>query len=160
MVPTTVEEKAWTDFAVSRMVALQQSPLNIDPSIFLPIFQSNSSSNSTPPTSSLPSSASGTMPTGALAGALAEAETSQASTSDSTVVSLLDKYGPVVVGLLAGNIIVMGVLCITALVACTRGAMRGAARTREPTSYAPVSVKDKSISEDAQFSALAYKYED
>ena len=96
---------------------------------------------------------------GALADVAGGVSTDPSSDSDA-VASLLDKYGPVVIGLLAGNILVMSLLLIIALVACTRGTIRGGAKSRSlPTNYAPVSFKDK-VSEDPEFSAPVHNYSD
>ncbi|GJE94330.1 acid protease [Phanerochaete sordida] len=84
----------------------------------------------------------------AAAGALADLDTTSATPSpspsaNSSVTSLLDKYGPVVIGLLGANVFVMLLLCVIALVACTRGVMRSGARSRSAPTYVPVSFRDK-----------------
>ena len=151
---------------------MQQSSI-IDPlplQIVLPeIFEAvkaedtnSTSSSSTATSSSSPSNPSSTSSTRVATGALADVASGPSSSSDNgALVSLLDKYGPVVIGLLAGNMLIMTVLCIIALVACTRGVVRSGARTRSiPSNYAPVSFKDKGINEDPEFSAPVHSYGD
>lgn len=84
-----------------------------------------------------------------VAGALADhtsPPTNAVSTNADAVVSVLSKYGPSIIGLLAANIVAMLLLTSVALVACLR---RGGPKSRAVSaSYAPVSFRDK-VDEDA-----------
>lgn len=114
----------------------------------------------TPASSAAPQSSSTSA--GNAAGGIADIDAAQPSGADSGVAATLDKYGPAIIGLLAANFAVMLLLCIIALVACTRGAIRRGARTRSlPSSYAPVSFRDKaSTVDDAEDSATLRDYGD
>lgn len=161
----TNADDAWVDFQTTRSVLLSTLfPAVIDP-IFLPTlfpwdfgsventtesglitpFPSGAPSTSATATPSSTSAAASTKSPAAAAAALADIETSSPtdSGSDSSVVSLLDKYGPVVIGLLGANVAVMLLLCIIALAACARGAVRSGARTRSAPTYVPVSFREK-----------------
>ena len=59
----------------------------------------------------------------------------------------------VVVGLLAGNVLLMLLLCIVALVMCTRSARA----RRVSASYVPVRYKDKAA-DDSESSVPIYSY--
>lgn len=131
--------------------------LFIDPPFLPPLFPVTFGSATIP--------GNGSQSTGGVAGAavLDAAQSSSTTSSSSSVVSLLDKYGPVVIGLLAGNMVLMAILCVIALVGCTRGAMRSGARTRSvgPT-YAPVSFRDKvsTVDDDPEYTVPVRNYSD
>ncbi|GJE94323.1 acid protease [Phanerochaete sordida] len=151
----TDPDEAWLDFQLTRSFLLTQpaSAPVIDP-VFLPTLfpadfgavQNYTNTGAITPFPSAVSSAPSSSPTAAgIAGTLEDAAAPSAGAeSDGGVVSLLDKYGPVVIGLLGANLAVMVLLCVVALAACTRGAMRSGARMRNISpSYAPVSFREK-----------------
>ncbi|GJE94322.1 acid protease [Phanerochaete sordida] len=120
-----------------------------------------SSSPASPTSASL--SPAGPSASDAVAGAIADADPSRAaSNADTGTVSLLNKYGPIVIGLLAANVVVMTLLCIIGLIACTRGALRGSSKMRSiAPSYAPVAFRDKQAADyDPEESAPIRSYAD
>lgn len=172
MLSTTSTEDAWLDFLLSRTLALQQFPAVVDP-LWLQIIDPDSFGapagiNATSGGDDTGSSGSGASVAGAVADNAAPSSTASSAPSSSpstasasgsasagAVASLLDKYGPVVIGLLAGNIAVVLLLCAIALVAYLR---RGGPKSRTlPTSYAPVSFKDK-VDDDAELNAPVHNY--
>ncbi|KIP07540.1 hypothetical protein PHLGIDRAFT_35388 [Phlebiopsis gigantea 11061_1 CR5-6] len=178
LLSTTNESDAWTDFLVSRSTALAATPFVVDPNILAqipgaldsitselglgaPPSPPDADSTSSSVASVVPSTASPRASASAASGALADVAggvTADPSSNSDAVASLLDKYGPVVIGLLAGNILVMSLLLIIALVACMRGTIRGGAKSRSlPANYVPVSFKDR-VTEDAEFNAPVHSY--
>lgn len=180
---------AWLDFQLSVFedILNENVGFNIDPSLLPELFPMEfgsatapgsdsgsataSSSAAATPTSTpttVPASAASAAPASAAAqpttkvegAAVLDAVSSSADAGNySSVVSLLDKYGPVVIGLLAGNMVVMLILCIIALVACTRGAIRSGAKTRSAPTYVPVAFRDKVV-DDPEFNAPVHNYSD
>lgn len=138
MLPTTDRDAAWTDFLASRQEVLAHHPHVIDPIVMQQLFPADFPTDLPTNTSDVPSaSPSAGGGSSAVAGALSDAHASAAGAASSgpssdggAVASLLGKYGPVVIGLLAGNILVMLILCIIALAACMRGVVRSGATTR------------------------------
>lgn len=151
LLSTTDPEDAWVDFQLTRSLVLAQAfPAVIDP-VFLPVlfpadFGAVESATDTAfvtpfAAAAAPAATGSAAPAGALAD---DAAAGPADGAHGDAASLLDKYGPVVIGLLAANLGVVVLLCIVALVACTRGVVRGGARTRNISStYAPVSFREK-----------------
>lgn len=83
-----------------------------------------------------------------VAGAVAGLSSPSTSSNDtSAVTSPLDKYGPVVIGLLAANLAVMLLLTSISLVACLR--KRGPTSRSVSSSYAPVSFREK-VDDDSE----------
>ena len=73
----------------------------------------------------------------------APAGTDASATAATQLLGLVDKYGPVIVGLLAGNLLVGLLLCLIGLAACLRSRVRTGVQSRSINpSYAPVRVKD------------------
>ena len=170
-VPTTNRDDAWREFLVSRTLALQQLPFLIDPLLYQIIpddlfdFDNGTSSTSpaptqtsTPPMSASQSSTVATTSPVAV-GAVSDVDLTSASSHNSAVVSLLDKYGAIVIGLLAGNIAILVILLGIALVACTRGALRSSAGMRNISpNYAPVPFKERAATADEEFIAPLRNY--
>ncbi|KIP07541.1 hypothetical protein PHLGIDRAFT_414342 [Phlebiopsis gigantea 11061_1 CR5-6] len=146
------------------MLTLQQLPFVIDSEVLrsLPCLDSDSDYGTSPPshaptqTGASSQSSTATFPA---AGTAANVELTSSPSNDSAVVSLLDKYGPIVIALFAGNIVIMTLLCVIAHAACMRGAIRGGARARNSSpSYAPVAFKDRAANEDPEFTASSHNY--
>lgn len=182
----TNADDAWRDFQLSVFedILNESVGFNIDPSLLPELFPiefgsaatdsgsgsdagsaSASTAAATPTTTTSPtpapaSAAAAVQPTAKVEGAaVLDAVSSSSTDSYSSVVSLLDRYGPVVIGLLAGNLVIMLLLCIIALVACTRGAIRGGAKTRSAPTYVPVAFRDKVV-DDPEFNAPVHNYSD
>ncbi|PSS35535.1 hypothetical protein PHLCEN_2v1498 [Hermanssonia centrifuga] len=152
LLPTTDPSAAWTEFVLARAETLAGLPPIADPPVLELLIEyetnSTSSNNST-------STGDAGDPTDSLSGAIQNDDitnstpSSNYQTTDSDAVNLLDKYGPVVVGLLAGNILISLLLLIVGLVACTRGWMRKGARSAP--SYVPVRLKEAAMAEDMDY---------
>ena len=163
LLSVTDQDRAWNDFHLTRIAALKQLPPIVDPVVLQKVPKVLDSITQTlgisEPTDK--SASNDKTPEAGAAGAVAAVSSPSASptaTSVSThdaVVSLLDKYGPVVIGLLAGSILVMLLLCILALAMCIRRP-----KTRSvSSSYAPVRYKDKAA-DDSESSVPIHSYED
>lgn len=149
MLSTTDPGDAWLDFQLTKMALVPILSPVVDPEV-LALFPRTLESLTKKYGLALPSdsdddsSSNDNKTSPAAAGALAgaNAATSSGSGGDkSTVTALLDKYGPVVIGLLAGNLVVALLLVVIGLVAWMR---RDRAKSRRiPTDYAPVSFKEK-----------------
>ena len=74
---------------------------------------------------------------------------SDPTTSDSQLYALVQKYGPVIIGLLAGNVIIGVVLCVIGLFVCIKSTVKSGVRTRSlaPT-YVPVRFKEAEVAEE------------
>lgn len=142
LLSTTSLEQALPDFVVSRTATLFKYPPEIDPTTLLSVLHEpyNVPSPKCPPSSS--SSGTTQAPAGGAAGAL-EVDTSGSAASDGNLGSLVEKYGRIGLGLLAGNLVFTLLLLIVGLVARLRGVIKTGARTRNISpSYAPVRFKD------------------
>ena len=120
----TEQNDAWKEFHEARTKALNHLPPVIDPADFLKLTQtmSNSSSSVKLMTS----------------GAVSQDDTSTAAGTT----SLVGKYTPIVVGLLAGNLLVGVGIFFLGIFACTRSVIRGGAKTSVlGSSYTAVSLK-------------------
>ena len=137
LVPTTNADAAWTEFFVSRSEALSQMPPVVDPAVAL-LLPSPDADNADDSSDSV----SGGVET-----------SSTPSSDDSSVTRLLDKYGPVALGLLAANLLLTLIALIVGVVMCLRGAVRAGAR-RAP-SYTPVRLKEN-VPEDDYRSSTSY----
>ena len=125
LLSTTDPDEAWTDFYQSRTEALRSLPPALD-------LQAAISSTSL---------TSGTNPSGSAA---IEGHLSSSSSSDSQLTSLVEKYGPIIIGLLAGNVVIGAILCVVGLAICMRSVVKGGARAGNVrSSYAPVQVKEE-----------------
>lgn len=139
LLPTTVLDDAYADFNISRSTALAALPPTISPADLVDIANSQSTDDS---------AASSSSPT-KVSGGAAEATT---GSTDSALYSLVDKYGPVVIGLLAGNLLVGVLLLIVGLAACLRGHVRSGAKARDiGSSYAPVRFKEAEADEAREY---------
>ena len=75
---------------------------------------------------------------------------SDPTTSSGQLYSLVEKYGPVVIGLLAGNTLIGVVLCVISLFVCMKRAGRSRARTRTlESTYVPVRFKEADAAEES-----------
>ena len=139
MLPITDPKSALEDFQSFRPAQLKSKSNIIDPAQLVGILNGEADNSS---------GTDGNNDNGKKTGENA-VEGSLAGANDSQLTSLVEKYGPIIIGLLAGNLVVMCVLCIIGLVACTRGIIRGGARTRavNPT-YAPVRTKEEMLASD------------
>lgn len=166
LISTTDLDAAWPDFAASRAQTLAALPQTIDPATLVNLVNgddgdttddsvagadnvtSSISASSSSPSSSSPSSAAvfTTIVASSAAVRATSSPTGAASTgndADDKLYALVDKYGPVVIGLLVGNILVGVLLCAIALTVCLRGVVKGGAQTRNVnSSYAPVRFKE------------------
>ena len=107
LLSTTERDAAWADFAQSRVETLMTVPNNIDPLVLqqFPGALANLAQQFTglapaPNGDSGDSSAGAEAASGRVLGAVSS------SSDSSSVSSLLDKYGPIVIGLLAANVLV------------------------------------------------------
>lgn len=165
LLSTTQEDAAWVDFERSRIETLMALEFIVDPLVLQQfpgaldgLAKQLQAEGLAPPPANSSSGGTSTDNAGAQGRVLGAVESSSAGSS--SVASLLHKYGPVVIGLLATNVFVMLLLCTIALVACTRGVVRKGARTRSlPATYAPVSFKEK-VSDDPEFNAPVHSYSD
>ena len=72
------------------------------------------------------------------------------SDSSSQLYDLVKKNGPIIIGLLAGNVIIGLLLLIVGLVMCFKGIFRPSTKSRSIRStYAPVRFKDAEAAEDS-----------
>ena len=125
LLSTTDPNEAWADFYQSRTDALRSLP---------PALDLQAAIASTPLTS-------GPNPSGSAA---IEGHLSSSSDSTSHLTSLVEKYGPVIIGLLAGNVVIGALLCVVGLAICMRAVVKGGAKARSVSpSYAPVQVKEE-----------------
>ena len=143
LLSTTDLNEALPDFNKSRGATLAALPPTIAPIDLVNIANNQSTDGSA------------AAPT-RLSGAAEASPTSSSSTSggdaSAQLYSLVDKYGPVVLGLLAGNLLVGILLLIVALAACVRGRVRSGATTRNiGPSYAPVRFKESEAYEAREY---------
>ncbi|GJE94321.1 acid protease [Phanerochaete sordida] len=132
LLSTTDADDAWIDFHLTRGATLSEKyPISIDPAFLPALFpRVYSSQNATG--------------TGALTPIAVRVSRALEATCTDRATTLLSTYGPVAIGLLAANLAIMLLLCIIALVACTRR------RTQERTvsaTYNPVAFSNKQGSE-------------
>ncbi|KAA1467341.1 acid protease [Dentipellis sp. KUC8613] len=134
ILPLTNAKDALGDFNRSRQNALSQLP----PEQSLADSRKQFGGNSTSSSSS--SSSKDDKDTDSIVGAV----TSDSDDSDwSTLLDRIDHWGPVVVGLLAGNVVIGIILCFIGLAVCIRrGRTTGATRTVNP-SYTPVQFREE-----------------
>ncbi|EKM58859.1 uncharacterized protein PHACADRAFT_86559, partial [Phanerochaete carnosa HHB-10118-sp] len=174
LLSVTQEDTAWVDFERSRMETMMVLGNYIDPAV-IQQFPGGLDNLSQQLNGLAPAPTNGTNSTSSSSGAsgssadneadgesrvLGAVESSSPSSDSDSVVSRLDKYGPVIIGLLGANVGVMLLLWVISLVVCTRGVMRRGVQTRNlPANYAPVSFKDKG-SDDPEYSAHVHNYSD
>ena len=141
LLSTTDLNEAYTDFNASRSAALANLPPTISPADLVRIANSQSTDDTTDDSAASPTKVSGA----------AEAAT-PSSSSDSSLYNLVDKYGPVIIGLLAGNLLIGILLVIIGLAACLRGHVRAGAQSRNiGSSYAPVRFKEAEAYEAREY---------
>ena len=132
----TKQDTAWAEFQSARATALKSLPPLIDPKTLLNI---DSSSIATDTQTNDTKTDDGSGAQVRVSGAVSDTDG-----SDSDLTSLVKKYGPVVIGLLAGNLIVGLLLLFVGLAVCVKGVIKGGAKTRTMGSaYVPVSFKDE-----------------
>ncbi|TFY76162.1 hypothetical protein EWM64_g7851 [Hericium alpestre] len=81
------------------------------------------------------------------------ASSDDSDSSMSQLLDKLDKYSPIVIGLLAGNVIIGLLLCAIALATCIH---RGASTKRVGPTYAPVRFKDGGSGEEVVYTTPKY----
>lgn len=127
LLSTTQRDASWTEFQQARALALKSLPTALDPAELLKI-ASGAAADDTSGNAQVKT-------TGGI---------SSGDESDSDLTSLVKKYGPLVVGLLAGNLLVGILLFFIGLAVCVKGVVRGGAKTKSiGSSYTPVSFKDE-----------------
>ena len=166
LLPLTNQSEAWTDFLTTRAINLKSLPRAPSITELQSILSSDDSSNTDD--SSTTSSASSSSATstdsnnnndsksksderpiansGAAKSALADGTSPD---SNSQLVSLVEKYGPVIIGLLAGNILIGVVLVAVGIATCMRK-QGGKSRNISP-SYAPVRFKEADSGADSTY---------
>ncbi|KAJ3552575.1 hypothetical protein NM688_g4082 [Phlebia brevispora] len=150
LLPTTDLDEALPDFLASRANVLSSMPPELSPSTFLYYaIQTMSSSNDEDIVSGAIDAASASSSTPTPSSSSIPTPSSSPSSSDDKLYSLVTKYGPVVVGLLAGNVIIGIVLCLIGLFTCVKTVVKSGARTRNVAStYAPVRFKEAEAAEE------------
>lgn len=152
MLSKTRTASGWIEFLRDRALAVSRSPHVVDPLVLRYIDSKKFGSVSGDEVKSGSSRS-------AVAGSLADDASSTPPSTAPDSLNILTKYGPVVIGLLAGNLLVMTVLCVIAGVALTRGALRNRTQMRRiSATYAPVGVKIKVSEEDAEFNEHVHSY--
>lgn len=136
LISTTNLDEAWPDFNISRGNALASLPPLIDPATLVYLSNTDTSDNDTD------TDDSATKVSGAVESSSSPTPSADSDAS-SKLYNLVDKYGPVILGLLAGNLLVGILLFIIGLTMCVRGHMRSGAKTRSVNpSYTPVRFKE------------------
>ncbi|ETW82863.1 aspartic peptidase [Heterobasidion irregulare TC 32-1] len=157
LLPLTNPVKDGTEFFKNRLHTLSQSPPEATPEEIRQLLGDSSAGGTSSPDTSSSSGASSSLDK-SVGNAVTTSDSGDSSLS--TLVSRMDQWSPVIVGLLAGNLVVGIVICILALSMCVR---RGAtsvgtrARTASP-SYVPVRFKEDSALREEE--VLAARYSD
>ncbi|KAJ6567113.1 aspartic peptidase domain-containing protein [Mycena capillaripes] len=152
----TVTDQAAADFATVRAELLEDSPPELAPQDIINLFDGPSSSASATPTAfSTPASASAATPTAnpapactIPAGSDAVANSGKASVNladnaSSSTDSTVAKYGPIIVGLLAANLVILLLVAFLGVMSFVRnGRSAGPTRALNP-SYQPVKLKEE-----------------
>lgn len=150
LMSTTDLDVALPDFRASRGHALASLPYELSPSEFLKYYTSDSSTYA----NSDSDSDSDSNVVGAIDATSSPSPSS--SSSDDSLYSLVKQYGPVVIGLLAGNILIGVILCIIGVLTCMKTIVRSGARSKTlPSTYTPVRFKENEATEDN-----GYRYQD
>lgn len=122
---------AWPDFVASRSQALAAFPSLVDPSIIASRYKTVANTST---------DATGSDSLGASSHLSSD---SSSGSSDDQLTSLVEKYGPIVIGLLAGNVAIGLMLCIIGLFVCLRVVVKSGASSRNVSPrYAPVRFKE------------------
>lgn len=135
LLSTTNRDEAWADFTKTRRDVLGGLPPALSPTVVAGAYITR---NATKPSSS----------GSAVSGAIGDVSNVEIGSGDSSfaavlVAGVLNKWGPAIIGLLAANVLMVTILCVVAIVACTRGVIKGGAKSRSiGASYAPVRVKE------------------
>ena len=146
MISTTDSTTMWADFYTNRTATLAQLPLPLDPASII-YYASRSGSTpdnstattTTSPTTTSSSSTGATQAPATLAANLSGAVSTDGTSSASTNGSWGDKYGNVVLGLLAANLAIGVALLVAVLTMCGR---RRKERNGPSLRYAPVLFKE------------------
>ncbi|KAI0699010.1 aspartic peptidase domain-containing protein [Cytidiella melzeri] len=146
LLPITNFSSAWPDFITTRTANLKDLPAEPSYAQLQAIFTSNSSTSDSSSSPSTTDNAEHVSTDGSKA---ALADGGSGGSDDPQLVSLVQKYGPIVIGLLAGNLLIGFALVVTGLVACMRRS-GGKARSVSPT-YAPVRFKDADSGLDSNY---------
>ena len=149
LLPTTDLDIALPEFVIARDQSLASLPAPLPPALLLQLFINSSRGNSSSSADDLNGPTARSM-SGVLDGTNPSASVTDATSSDAQLYPLVEKYGPVIVGLLAGNIVLGVVLCVFGLFVCL-DIVRSGARTRTvaPT-YVPVRYKDAEAAEEGE----------
>ncbi|KAF7793489.1 hypothetical protein EIP86_004601 [Pleurotus ostreatoroseus] len=148
LMSTTDLNVALPDFLASRANTLSSLPAELAPSDFLKWYRGSSSS-------SMSNSISDSSDDVAGATDGSSTPSSSPTSTDDKLYSLAKQYGPVVIGLLAGNMLIGVLLCIIGLFTCMRRAVNHGAGSRSlPSTYAPVRFKEAEAAESG------YRYQD
>ncbi|TFY76163.1 hypothetical protein EWM64_g7849 [Hericium alpestre] len=131
LLKVTDQDKAWTEFFSVRKQTLQKFPPEPSLDKVRQYLGANASASSD--SSQNDAKVQGDAVSGAAA--------SDDSDSTSKLLDQMDKYSPIVIGLLAGNLLIGVLLCAIALAACMRRGTSTSTRSVNPT-YAPVRFKD------------------
>ena len=146
LLSVTDQSSAWTDFRLSRAAALKALPPVVDPVALRQIPGALDAISQTLSVMIRP-------PTDDSAAAPSAWPAATPAPTDGFTLELLEVSAQVVVGLLAGNVLLMLLLCIVALVMCTRST-----RTRRVSaSYVPVRYRDK-MADDSESSVPIHSY--
>ncbi|KAI0804714.1 aspartic peptidase domain-containing protein [Irpex lacteus] len=149
LLPLTNQSDAWSDFLETRKANLKSLPRA--PPIYelrlLLAEQSDDGSSDSTDSSTTDDSSTQHLTT---SGGGAKAALADDTTSDnSQLVSLVEKYGPVIIGLLAGNILIGVLLLVVGIATCLRK-QSVKARSISP-SYAPVRFKEADSGLDSSY---------
>ncbi|KAL4250345.1 peptidase A1 family protein [Abortiporus biennis] len=137
LLSTTDPVQGYAEFTPARATALKSLPLEVEPSKIIKAMTvlANANTNTTSTSMSLNST------TAAVIGAVAEGDL--AGDNISGLSSTVNRYGPVVIGLLAANLLVGLLLLIIGISAFLRGVISKGGKSRSVAStYAPVRFKD------------------
>lgn len=149
LLPLTNQSDAWSDFLETRKANLKSLPRA--PPIYelrlLLAEQSDDDTSDSTDSSTTDDSSTQHLTT---SGGGAKAALADDTTSDnSQLVSLVEKYGPVIIGLLAGNILIGVLLLVVGIATCLRK-QSVKARSISP-SYAPVRFKEADSGLDSSY---------
>ncbi|KAI0084524.1 aspartic peptidase domain-containing protein [Irpex rosettiformis] len=134
LMPLTNQLDAWADFLATRATNLKSLPRAPSMAEFQELIaQDDDFSNSSNPSSTDDKSSESEHLTSNKTGAKSALADSPSSSSDSQILSLVKQYGPAIVGLLAGNILIGIILVAVGVVTCLRrggGVGIGGGKTR------------------------------
>ena len=156
LLPLTNQSEAWSEFLTTRAANLKSLPRVLSAAEFRVLVSEDSTdytdpSNSTSLTNSTHASAKPPSESLIASGGVAKlASTGDESAGEnSQLVSLVHKYGPVLVGLLAGNVFIGVILVAVVVAACLR--RQGVKSRNISPSYAPVRFKESDSGIDGTY---------